>query len=245
MATEAPEVEIHSNYTLHEIVLAGCDISELDQETQQLPRKESKSPEFIFQFHVEVKENYFMPSPSGRGVILSGQRKLEPVIKTISEDPLACKDRSDQLKDKVADMLSSIGVREEEQGRLIDRITWHASRLAKSDSNMDCPVLSLRVELFLTVAYMLLQDDREESGCGMVPALEIAIQDLEKITLRGSCEDNSTTQCVICIDELQRDSEATRLPCSHVFHSDCIVSWLGKSHMCPICRFKMPVEEEN
>ncbi|KAK7849382.1 e3 ubiquitin-protein ligase rduf1 [Quercus suber] len=30
------------------------------------------------------------------------------------------------------------------------------------------------------------------------------------------------------------------MPCSHIFHRQCIVEWLNNSHCCPICLFKMP-----
>lgn len=34
------------------------------------------------------------------------------------------------------------------------------------------------------------------------------------------------------------------MPCKHRYHSGCVEEWLGIHGSCPVCRFKMPVEEE-
>lgn len=46
----------------------------------------------------------------------------------------------------------------------------------------------------------------------------------------------SIKECVICLEEL--DDEPYFLPCWHKFHVKCIISWLSKNPICPIC--KMP-----
>ena len=34
------------------------------------------------------------------------------------------------------------------------------------------------------------------------------------------------------------------MPCKHEFHSACIENWLRVRRSCPLCRFAMPLEEE-
>ncbi|XP_020586452.1 RING-H2 finger protein ATL65-like [Phalaenopsis equestris] len=46
--------------------------------------------------------------------------------------------------------------------------------------------------------------------------------------------------CAICKDDLPRGSFARRLPCSHHYHSDCIVPWLSLRNSCPLCRSAIP-----
>ncbi|CAL5001711.1 unnamed protein product [Urochloa decumbens] len=46
--------------------------------------------------------------------------------------------------------------------------------------------------------------------------------------------------CAICKDDLPLASQATRLPCSHLYHSNCIVTWLQLHNSCPVCRFRIP-----
>ncbi|EEF36830.1 zinc finger protein, putative [Ricinus communis] len=43
-------------------------------------------------------------------------------------------------------------------------------------------------------------------------------------------------QCVICFEELGAGSRATALPCSHIFHTQCILTWLDNNLSCPLCR---------
>ena len=44
-------------------------------------------------------------------------------------------------------------------------------------------------------------------------------------------------QCAVCLGEMQ-DGELGRLlpACRHVFHVECIDTWLGVSSTCPVCR---------
>ena len=34
------------------------------------------------------------------------------------------------------------------------------------------------------------------------------------------------------------------MPCKHFFHNDCIIPWLNRSNTCPLCRYKLPQEDE-
>ncbi|KAK8635557.1 hypothetical protein V6N13_004291 [Hibiscus sabdariffa] len=76
----------------------------------------------------------------------------------------------------------------------------------------------------------------ERNNYGMVAAREASIEEMLK---RVEVEAGDET-CVICLNELEVGFEASRMPCSHGFHGDCIQKWLRQSHYCPICRFEMP-----
>ena len=41
-------------------------------------------------------------------------------------------------------------------------------------------------------------------------------------------------KCVICQDEL--NSPLEQLPCEHIFHQNCLLTWLDTSASCPTCR---------
>ncbi|KAF3338956.1 E3 ubiquitin-protein ligase RING1-like protein [Carex littledalei] len=57
--------------------------------------------------------------------------------------------------------------------------------------------------------------------------------------------DHDAADCVICMDEMctQDEAEITKLPCDHLFHKNCIGLWLNSNNTCPLCRFKLPIDE--
>ncbi|WCJ18948.1 RING/U-box superfamily protein [Euphorbia peplus] len=50
-------------------------------------------------------------------------------------------------------------------------------------------------------------------------------------------------RCVICQTRYKRGDRQTKLPCEHVYHSECITKWLGINKVCPICNSEVFGEE--
>jgi hypothetical protein len=48
--------------------------------------------------------------------------------------------------------------------------------------------------------------------------------------------------CAVCLEPYSPGQLHCTLPCKHVFHDECIGSWLCEQHTCPTCR--LPLEEE-
>uniref|UniRef100_A0A5B6YT66 RING-type E3 ubiquitin transferase n=1 Tax=Davidia involucrata TaxID=16924 RepID=A0A5B6YT66_DAVIN len=71
------------------------------------------------------------------------------------------------------------------------------------------------------------------------PAYKSPIQALEKTTLLDF-DSSSLKECAICLEKLSVGLEIVGMPCSHIYHGDCIVRWLQRSNLCPLCRFPMP-----
>ncbi|WCJ19601.1 RING/U-box superfamily protein [Euphorbia peplus] len=117
---------------------------------------------------------------------------------------------------------------------LIDRILNCACPMASSQQNMSHRVLYLRVEIDLPPGFEttdgMYVDDDDELESRLVPASKKSIEALEKVRVEDSIN------CTICLEEVLAGSEATRVPCLHVFHSPCIVNWLQKCRACPLCR---------
>jgi len=43
-------------------------------------------------------------------------------------------------------------------------------------------------------------------------------------------------ECELCLMEYETGDELMRLPCLHLFHSNCVSPWLHKSYTCPVCQ---------
>ncbi|KAK1438896.1 hypothetical protein QVD17_04708 [Tagetes erecta] len=74
---------------------------------------------------------------------------------------------------------------------------------------------------------------------GVLPASKSSIEALPTVTVTSEEED-----CAICLMEYGVDGEVKELPCKHRYHSDCVTKWLGVNGSCPVCRYEMPVDEE-
>ncbi|KAG8646316.1 E3 ubiquitin-protein ligase BIG BROTHER isoform X2 [Manihot esculenta] len=45
----------------------------------------------------------------------------------------------------------------------------------------------------------------------------------------------SGERCVICQMRYKRGDKQMKLPCKHVYHSECITKWLSINKVCPVC----------
>ncbi|WCJ39560.1 RING/U-box superfamily protein [Euphorbia peplus] len=125
-----------------------------------------------------------------------------------------------------------------EESFLIERILNCARQMGSSKHNMSRRVLYLRVEIYLPPGFegmdvdadVVANDDDDESTSRLVPASKEAIEALEKVRVEDPIN------CAICLEEVLVWSEATQMPCSHLFHSLCVVNWLQKCRACPLCR---------
>ncbi|XVF11958.1 hypothetical protein REPUB_Repub08aG0073300 [Reevesia pubescens] len=99
-----------------------------------------------------------------------------------------------------------------------------------------CPVRLLEEEAVLSDEFEDFGESLDLQVFRLRGASKEAIEALEKDKVEG----NFTGKCVICLEEILDGLKASRMPCSHVYHQDCIVSWLENSNLCPLCRFQMP-----
>ncbi|KAL2253674.1 E3 ubiquitin-protein ligase RNF43-like [Sesamum indicum] len=72
--------------------------------------------------------------------------------------------------------------------------------------------------------------------------------ELQIVAVNGGKDDDGASMlakesCSICLEGFFNGGRATRLPCSHMFHENCILRWLRENHVCPLCRYELPIDE--
>ncbi|KAJ8773742.1 hypothetical protein K2173_006392 [Erythroxylum novogranatense] len=77
---------------------------------------------------------------------------------------------------------------------------------------------------------------------GRPPASKASIEAIPSVEIGES--EAKDGECVICLEEWELGGVAKEMPCKHRFHANCIEKWLGIHGSCPVCRYEMPVDEE-
>jgi E3 ubiquitin-protein ligase RNF115/126 len=86
---------------------------------------------------------------------------------------------------------------------------------------------------------LLLQQmaENDPNRYGTPPAKKEVVEALPAIQIEEA------VSCSVCLDDLERGSQAKQMPCEHKFHSPCILPWLELHSSCPVCRFELPSED--
>ncbi|XP_038976994.1 E3 ubiquitin-protein ligase ATL31-like [Phoenix dactylifera] len=72
---------------------------------------------------------------------------------------------------------------------------------------------------------------------GLDPAVLETFPTLVYSEVKGLRIGKEAPECAVCLSEFEDDETLRLLPkCSHVFHTDCIDTWLATHATCPVCR---------
>ncbi|XP_064421619.1 E3 ubiquitin-protein ligase RNF181 isoform X2 [Latimeria chalumnae] len=73
------------------------------------------------------------------------------------------------------------------------------------------------------------------------PAAKKIVQSLPTVTITPAQADKGL-KCPVCLLEFEEEETVKKMPCEHLFHSSCILPWLGKTNSCPLCRHELPTD---
>ena len=77
------------------------------------------------------------------------------------------------------------------------------------------------------------------------PTSEDALKKLKKFNMTEKyCKKSKNGKyelpnCCICISEIGKGEKTVLLPCGHMFHWKCCLTWLKSNNTCPMCRFEI------
>ncbi|XP_013193973.1 E3 ubiquitin-protein ligase RNF181 [Amyelois transitella] len=71
------------------------------------------------------------------------------------------------------------------------------------------------------------------------PASKEVVKNLPEVVI-----DDTSKNCPICLKNFCDGEKAKEMPCHHVFHPVCILTWLERTNSCPFCRFELGTDDE-
>ena len=99
---------------------------------------------------------------------------------------------------------------------------------------------------FLNEILRILERNQDEAARrAHPPTSESALKKLKRFPLSEKyCKKDKSGKielpsCCICLNDIQKNEETVLLPCGHMFHWNCCLSWLKTNNTCPLCRFEL------
>ncbi|KAI3777982.1 hypothetical protein L2E82_06908 [Cichorium intybus] len=87
----------------------------------------------------------------------------------------------------------------------------------------------------------------EANGLGRIdqnpPASKAAIEALPTIEIQ-EVHISAESNCAVCKDAFELQTEVKEMPCKHIYHSYCILPWLTLRNSCPVCRHELPSDNQ-
>ncbi|KAK5686985.1 hypothetical protein LTS10_001121 [Elasticomyces elasticus] len=72
------------------------------------------------------------------------------------------------------------------------------------------------------------------------PASKAAVAALPRTIFETVVElEKDRLKCTVCVSNFEVAEEVVTLPCTHLFHIECLSSWMVQGHECPNCRYKL------
>ena len=85
------------------------------------------------------------------------------------------------------------------------------------------------------MTYEQLLDLEEKVGSVSKGLSKKQIKRIPKVKYNKSKFRNDDNKCVVCQYDFKNGENVTKLSCGHLFHSDCVDTWLSNNKVCPMC----------
>ena len=102
-----------------------------------------------------------------------------------------------------------------------------------------------RGNFFDEIIRILERNQAEAKKNAHPPASEESLKKLKKFNMNEKyCKKDKKGKyelpnCCICLNEICKGEKTVLLPCGHMFHWKCCLTWLKSNNTCPMCRFEI------
>lgn len=90
----------------------------------------------------------------------------------------------------------------------------------------------------------IIERSMEESKPPPRTANDEEIHSLKTYAYKKKGKKSEKQSCVICLNDLQKGEKIIETHCEHLFHDECLITWLKTNISCPMCR-KNAITGEN
>lgn len=112
------------------------------------------------------------------------------------------------------------------------------------DDDAEEPYFGDHDDYIYTAEYeMMFGQFAENENTLRPPASVSVVRILPSVLVTKEDVDNNNALCAVCKEDFVLGEQAKQLPCSHRYHGDCIVPWLGIRNTCPVCRYEFPTDD--
>jgi hypothetical protein len=142
-----------------------------------------------------------------------------------NNNPVTCPKHSDQYQDyvRIWERCNNCAARGD-NGSSVERarsVNWVSVQQAEGPNFMLEKILAELLDNYEVFRGMAATDD-----------------ELDRLQRRPMSEEDISRlgqECIICISGFVMGEIITTLPCSHVFHANCLMTWLLINGVCPLC----------
>ncbi|OIT36210.1 PREDICTED: E3 ubiquitin-protein ligase SGR9, amyloplastic-like [Nicotiana attenuata] len=198
-------------------------------------------PLLSLQFNLLTKDQYWYRPPHERAQFQYGQIHVKSLL--LKLDPSVYMSY-DNFYSVMQENLENWGEEFENNYRhnIIHDMIGKVSKIVDNESNKRRFVVKVIVGVALAIDHYRdteIFSEELSSFNAMVPASTSSMLHLLKRIGIDVGDNIPNDDCVICFEKLRQGRELLCMPCSHMFHPDCITTWLKSGHSCPICRYDL------
>ncbi|XP_023769270.1 E3 ubiquitin-protein ligase CIP8 [Lactuca sativa] len=120
-------------------------------------------------------------------------------------------------------------------------VTFGQQRLESEDDYIGNPGDYIDATGYDSFLQTLAESDSNDKR-GPPPASKSAVQALQTVEVNAM---TSSESCAVCKDGMFNNEQmiVKQLPCGHMYHGVCIMTWLDSRNTCPICRHELPTDD--